>query len=443
MYLLGIEIQNIRSIKSFSWRIQPEQAAGWHVILGVNGSGKSSIMGMLAMTLVGPVESMAIRQDLNTWLTQGQPYGSCEIIITPERGFDKYAKSGKTVWKQELEAGISFTHFPSSGVLKRIPGRTNMSTKKKYRPEPDRHIWGTGKGWFSASFGPFRRFSGGNREYEKLFYQFPKLAPHLSIFGEDVALTESLTWLMSLNHRLLDYRSRGIDESETVDRFLTGIITFINDSEFLPNRVKLKQVTSDRVEFVDGNGCTLPVVDLSDGYRSVLSLTFELLRQLEICYGAEQLFDPNDPTRVRVPGVVLIDEIDVHLHPTWQQKIGRWFRRHFPKIQFIVTTHSTFVCQAAEVGTVWKLGAPGTDEGVRQVTGGELDRLIYGNILDAYSTGLFGSNNTRSPESEAKLRRLAELNLKSLEVDLTEMEKSEQDRLRKIFATEPNPGFAS
>ena len=49
-------------------------------------------------------------------------------------------------------------------------------------------------------------------------------------------------------------------------------------------------------------------------------------------------------------GVVLIDEVDVHLHVSWQRSIGFWLKKHFPNVQFIVTTHSPFVCQAADPG---------------------------------------------------------------------------------------------
>ena len=44
---------------------------------------------------------------------------------------------------------------------------------------------------------------------------------------------------------------------------------------------------------------------------------------------------------------MLIDEIDAHLHIAWQKRIGFWLKEHFPNIQFIVMTHSPFVCQAA------------------------------------------------------------------------------------------------
>ena len=77
--------------------------------------------------------------------------------------------------------------------------------------------------------------------------------------------------------------------------------------------------------FVDGNGYRVPVEDLSDGYRSILSMTFELIRQLAATYGPKRVFDPKDPFKVNMPGVVLIDEVDAHLHPTWQRKVGLWF----------------------------------------------------------------------------------------------------------------------
>jgi len=133
---------------------------------------------------------------------------------------------------------------------------------------------------------------------------------------------------------------------------------------------------------------------------------------------------------VDVPGVVLIDEVDAHLHPTWQRRVGLWFREHFPKMQFIVTTHSPLVCQAADVGTVWRLPKPGTDEEAKQVTGVELDRLLYGNVLDAYGTGLFGEGVARSQVAKQRLQRLAELNLKEVRSGLTAAESKEQKALR-------------
>ena len=59
--------------------------------------------------------------------------------------------------------------------------------------------------------------------------------------------------------------------------------------------------------------------ELSDGYRSVLSMSFELIRQLARIFKHDHIFDASDETIV-APGVVMIDEIDAHLHPNWQKK---------------------------------------------------------------------------------------------------------------------------
>ncbi|HBY79411.1 MAG TPA: hypothetical protein DEG47_20960, partial [Cyanobacteria bacterium UBA11148] len=282
-------------------------------------------------------------------------------------------------------------------------------------------------GWFSAAYGPYRRFKGGNQDYEKLFDSNPKLAAHLSIFGEDVALTECLKWLQDLQFKKL--------EGDPEGNLLDSLKEFVNQSGFLPHQAHLEHVSSKGVEFIDGNGCRLPVEELSDGYRSILSLTFELIRQLARVYGYQSIFDPNDPTKIIPPGVVLIDEIDAHLHPTWQRKIGIWFREHFPNLQFIVSTHSPLICQAATVGTVYCLPKPGSNELGSMVTGQDLDRLLYGNVLDAYGTEAFGADVTRSDESKKYLQRLAQLNCKELREQLTEDERKEQQKLRAMMPT--------
>jgi hypothetical protein len=147
------------------------------------------------------------------------------------------------------------------------------------------------------------------------------------------------------------------------------------------------------------------------------------------------VFDADDPTKVVCPGVVLIDEIDVHLHPAWQRQIGLFLRQHFPKIQFIVTTHSPLICQAADVGTVFRLPKPGETDGGGMIRGAKLDRLLYGNVLDAYGTEAFGANVGRSEESKRRRRRLAELNVKETREGLSRAESQEQEGLRGALPT--------
>jgi energy-coupling factor transporter ATP-binding protein EcfA2 len=415
MYINQVRIFNIRSLREITWKVSDLQP-GWHVIIGDNGSGKSTFLRSIALALVGPMEAIALRQDWDDWLTKKENAGSTQIRFGYHKGIDKFTGSGAPVKNDYLSARLNF--FREDGGVK-------MSKSPTSQINPERHLWGGNSGWFSAAYGSFRRFAGGDKDYERLFYSNPRLAAHLSIFGEDVALTESLRWLQDLQFKRLEKSPEAF--------VLNKIVEFINQEGFLPHQAQLTGISSKGVEFIDGNGCKLFVEDLSDGYRSILSMTFELIRQLLRVYPHYQVFDSQDSTRIIAPGVVLIDEVDAHLHPTWQRRVGIWFRKHFPNLQFFVTTHSPLVCQAATVGTVWRLPKPGSDQKGGMVTGKNLERLLHGSILDAYSTEMFGQGITRSEESIKMLQDLAELNKKELFDGLNDEEKSAQEKLRSTL----------
>ncbi|MEI8248476.1 MAG: AAA family ATPase [Lentisphaerota bacterium] len=91
----------------------------------------------------------------------------------------------------------------------------------------------------------------------------------------------------------------------------------------------------------------IPFNCLSDGYRNMVSMV------ADIAYRASQL-NPHlegDAAR-RTSGVVLIDEIDLHLHPKWQREVVGDLQKAFPQIQFIATTHSPFIIQSLEAGQI-------------------------------------------------------------------------------------------
>lgn len=423
MYIRKASLKNVRSISEMDWAAQEGNEAGWHVILGDNGSGKSSFLRALALGLVGPQNAEALRLDWNEWITRGA--NSASIRLEVDWGTrDLFSGTGDVPKTRSLTAGLE---------LKRESGTVQVSgLPKSRRPFLDRGIWGGSGGWFSAAYGPFRRFAGGDSESASLSLSRPKLAAHLSLFGENFALTEALRWLQELDYRRKDQKPEG--------ELLDGLTRFINNSGLLPHQTLLKEVSSDGVVFEDGNGTQVPVQELSDGYRSILSLTFELIRQFSQSYGWENVFPEPSATTVRLPGVVLIDEVDVHLHPAWQHRIGAWFLKSFPGVQFIVTTHSPIICQAAERGSVWRLPEPGTEEPPRRLEGAELERLLYGNVLDAYGTGLFGSGVTRSEAGKERVRELAELNLRSVTGTLSDSEQTRQEELR---AATPTAGAAA
>ena len=307
MYISTSVIRNIRSIAELEW--EPDDSGpGWHVILGDNGAGKSSFLRSLALALIGPQEARAARQDWNAWLRSGEDSAQVRIDLMRDSQYDSFSGRGATGNAMFLSAAVRLDRLDENGVevgLEKRHLRTPVA--------PERHIWGIGTGWFSASFGPFRRFTGGDKEAERSFLSNPKLGAHISVFGENVALTEGLYWLRELNYKKLEHSPEG--------DLLSRLKKFVNQEGFLPHSIKLKEVSSRGVEFEDANGFPVSVEELSDGYRSVLSMTFELIRQLRRDYSEEEVFD-QESLRVIVPGVVMVDEIDAHLHPTWQKRVG-------------------------------------------------------------------------------------------------------------------------
>lgn len=259
------------------------------------------------------------------------------------------------------------------------------------------------------------------------YFQNPKAAPHISAFGEDSALAGALSWLKD---QARPTRKEGRKILELVKRI-------VNSDSFLPKNTLLEEITEDDILFKDASGNIIEIEQLGDGFRSALSILLELLHQLILAFGIEALTEPDRPGEIIIPGVVLIDEVDAHLHPTWQQHIGFWLTKRFPEMQFIVTTHSPLICQAAT--TVFKLPTPGTDEEGRFLEGVELDRLKYGNILEAYASDAFGKIE-QSEEGKEKLKRLADLTRLSWERDLTDAEREEQANLRAIFIASPVGG---
>ena len=189
------------------------------------------------------------------------------------------------------------------------------------------------------------------------------------------------------------------------------------------------------VTFRDGAGVRLPVEQLSDGFRSVLSMTFELLRGMVVAYGEETFLDALDAgtTSIGLPGVVGIDEVDAHLHPAWQARIGGWLTSRFPNVQFFVTTHSPIICRSADRGTIWRLPTPGTAEEAHQVTGQDWERLVHGSILDALDTACFGEDLTRSDASQRLMEELATLNMRRSRGRLAEDEERRRQELQRAL----------
>ena len=416
MHLLNLDVQNLRSISHFRLDLTPQEAPGWHVVLGANGAGKSSVVRALAIALIGPTNAVGLNQVWRDWQRQGAGPATIGALVRPDPGD---LLSGGMQGHKDIN--LSLTLAPREGSSDHLE-----LIAKGPLDEAERSIWAKSenRGWFAASFGPFRRFTGGDLSYERLFFATPRLAGHLSAFNEAVALTEGPRWLSSL-------RVSGIESGDGASALLDAILHFINTTQLLPGDASIQEVRSDRVLIRDGNGALVAIDVLSDGYRSILSMIFELIRQLDVAFETDKLIDAltQGNGTIDLPGIVVIDEVDAHLHPDWQANIGAWFVRVFPRMQFIVTTHSPIVCRNAK--TIWWLPKPGSDDDfARRLVGVEFARLTKGSILDAFGTELFGRGVTRSPESGEMLSQLAELNRKALKESLSVEEQTTMSSLR-------------
>lgn len=413
MYLRKLDLTDFRGFSSLRWELKEGEEAGWHVLIGPNGAGKSGFLRSAAIAFTGDIEFTASRRTARDFIrkAEGVEKAIIQVEVAPTIGWDKSGRQG-----------------PMSS--KPVKGSITLHSDGAVKSSPTKNVnfWGEGQGWFSAAFGPMRRFTGGNPENVRLFAGFPRLARHLSIFDEGVALTEALEWLQKLRFRQLEKVSS--DSAET--GLLGKVRQFVNQSGFLPHGAKLTEVTSDGVKFEDGNGVEIPIVEMSDGYRAVLSMTFELLRLMALRYDEDSLFS-EDASTILAPGVVLIDEIDAHLHPSWQREIGPWLTKLFPAIQFIVTTHSPYVCQTALKGSVWTLPAPGSGEQVHRIAGEQLTRILYGDVLHVLNSDAFGGLPGRSEDAVHMLDRLAQLNRKLDRGTLSAPEVSERADLKQTL----------
>lgn len=95
------------------------------------------------------------------------------------------------------------------------------------------------------------------------------------------------------------------------------------------------------VKSLDNESIKLPVSYLSDGQRNIIGMVADIAYRCVLLNPYLEL----DATK-RSPGIVLIDELDLHLHPKWQRTFISKLKETFPKIQFITTTHSPFIVQS-------------------------------------------------------------------------------------------------
>lgn len=181
----------------------------------------------------------------------------------------------------------------------------------------------------------------------------------------------------------------------------------------------------DRVD-QDGSTHELRIEQLSEGYKIVIAMVADLAARM-----AEANPDMDNP--LNSTGIVLVDEVDLHLHPRWQRDILSQLTKVFPNIQFVVSTHSpVIVVGAAEIAQVINLNKINEDENLIY------DHTYISNVGQVLLSDLFGLNYLYSPEWDEKIEERNSLLSKQV---LTEDEKkrlAELDEEMKGLTAIPN-----
>jgi len=124
-------------------------------------------------------------------------------------------------------------------------------------------------------------------------------------------------------------------ENEYKDKQLTAVRTAI--SAFMPDLSNIRVQRKPRLHMaVDKNGQSLNVMQLSQGEKSLMALVGDIARRLA-------MMNPDLDNPLQGDGIILIDEVDMHLHPSWQRNLVPRFTDTFPNCQIILSTHSPLV----------------------------------------------------------------------------------------------------
>lgn len=350
MKITSLKLTNIRSIETAEFRFKP----GFNLIVGVNGVGKSTVLDALRICLSrilpSTTESRAkplsfdksdIRSDFRDF-----PFLDANLSLTI--GVDKL-RFTRRQWREtfaadeeenlkELRREILESERlrdRARNLLRELEASHGVYDSDFFEPSKARftiaaHIaevapncvfFSTNRSELSNSITKSKTAGRKSTAYAEALVRRPM---YVAQFAEWMRVQEELAKEDSTAKRHLQVLR------SAVDRFLPTYEN-IRPTDEKPSRL-----------LIDQDGITLDVGQLSDGERGVLALVLDLARRLS------QANPSLDNPLSEGHAVVLIDELDLHLHPKWQRQIVHNLTRTFPQCQFIATTHSPQVVASVE-----------------------------------------------------------------------------------------------
>ena len=430
MYIKAIQLENVRSFTDLNFDLERPGGgfAGWTVFVGGNSSGKSTILRSAALALIGPEAGGRLTGSPTGWIHKGMSKASALLELRWEREHDRFKKGGANPG-EKFEAGVRWLLEKRSDEVPQFKAVEKRNVRGGRIQTPERGPWSPNSyGWFSAGYGPMRRLTGSSSEAMRYSISKEAESRFVTLFREDAALSESEEWLRRMHARSLE------STNDEIRKVLEGVQALMGDG-LLPHGMRISRITVDHVFVKDSRDVELPMRDISDGCRSIYATILDLVHGLYEVYGVEGLFGEDSEGRVVIvrPGVVIIDEIEAHLHPSWQRDIPEWLKTHFPKIQFLVSTHSPLIAQAADPNGLFILPLQAdSDQEARPATNAEYERIRWGNANKTILGVAFGLKTTRTKWASQQLRRWQDLNAKQHEgIPLARAEDREFKNLKK------------
>lgn len=418
MLLRRLELENVRCFSShavvdFTHRREGGEPHKWIVVFGENGTGKSTLLRAIALALTGQPALNYLVPSAGSMVRDGEQYAQITVelksgeadfcgglprdrpfrltwVIVGNRAFP----TRPAIDVGAPEGGLLPAHSIS---LKKGAAETEQADSKLFLTQIATDA--PRRGWLLLGYGPHRRLTGASSDLPDSW----RVRRVMTLFHEKAALASAEQWLKDLHHGAALNRSPDVRVLELVKRLL--------DAELLHEGVKLSEISPEGVFFDTPYKARVPMAELSDGYRTTLAFLLDVLQHVSHAFDLGQVIRvANGHAVVDAEAVVLIDEIDSHLHPEWQRTLPRWLRTRFPNVQFIVATHSPLIPSCVEEGDGLVVRLRRIQDGPRSVVQPELDLGRMGLTADQNLTSPnFGLSTTRdvlTEELEGEVRRL-------------------------------------
>jgi predicted ATPase len=394
MYLVNLELKNFRAIRhmaiDFHESASPE-ARRWTVFLGENGCGKSSILKAIGLILAGSEALPDLLGEPDQWIHVGESQAEITAVVQTQ----------------------NYEPRTIQLVLTRGDRRDSVLRNNSQRLELlDAAIEKADRNYFIAGYGAFRRPPDPRRSVSSSVER-GRAAQLATLFSSAQDLINIEQWAMDV-----DYSTAGSGRdliSETLARLLPGMkfhdIDKVNRSVIM--------------DTVDG---LVPLRQLSEGYQAMAAWAGDLL------YRMTQTFrDWTKPLEAR--GVLLLDEMDLHLHPVWKRNLVDFMDSAFPHLQIISTTHSPLSVQQCREGELFV---------VKREPAGPMLFPFQGDpskmrLSDLFLSPLIGLDTLDSP-------RVASLRMEARDIELKPGRMSESDTKalaaigEALEGTDPLPG---